>query len=362
MNARTHLGLVGAGLAALLAPLGLTLATVSAEAAPVKTHNLQVYKKQVSVVLDAYDPDAEFDGPALANRKKFTVSCAQGDFAVDGTWTVDKVDDSNDENGAHVAGDESKVVVTESVGRNGLGVNERNIWDFSMTNLAPARAQVTAYVVCLADSTKGGSNPDHSLTISDRIDDGFTVVGMTDTALNAGTPCPQDQVSVANGWSNHLDGHESTPQVRRSWASSAAATGWQFTFRTVSNGLGATSSQVTKFHRCLTLKTQGASNGGAAKPHAHMLFASFDPAYASSGRLISKAEDYVLTEDCKVNNAAYITSGFSLEDASAANAAYLGVAPRSRTHAWHFAAKFNATKVHVGGVCLQLKTGKQVKP
>ncbi|MDP2772274.1 MAG: hypothetical protein Q8O61_01860 [Nocardioides sp.] len=356
MNTRKRLATAGVGVAALLAPLGFAFTTTAAEAAPVKKHNLQVYKQQASITLDAYDPDAEFDGPALVNRKKFTVSCQKGDFAVDGTWTVDKVDDWNDDDGKHVAGDESQVYVTESVGRNGMGVNQRNIWDFSMTNLSPSRAQVTAYVVCLADTTKGGSNPDHDLAISDRFDDGTTVVGTSDVILPLGAACPAGQISVANGWSNYGDGFESTPQIRESWPISTAANRWQLTFRTVSDDPAAT-SQVTKFHRCLTLKTLGAKNQGAAKPHAHKLFASFDSALRS----INKSEDAAVTRDCTASNAAYVSSAFSLAAANG-NAAYLGVAPRHRTNAWHYAAKVNGTQVYVGGTCLKLKTGKQVKP
>lgn len=356
---------LGVSLVVLVAPAAVVATSGSAEAKPakqVKTHNLQVYKKQAYISIDGVtvvDPDDEFDGPATVpnvNRQKFAVACNAGDFAVDGAWTVDKVDDSSADDGSFVAGDESLVAVTESVGRNGMGVNERNIWDFSMTNLAPGRAQITAYVVCLADQTKGGSNPDHALKISDRLDDGTVNVGVTDAYL-ASQPCAAGQISVANGWSNYLDGFASTPQVRRSWASSAAGVGWQFTFRST-----AGTAKVTEFHRCLTLKTGAALNTGAAKPHAHELFASFDPAYVSTGRLIGKSEDAVVTADCNENNAAYVASGFSLEDPSAAGAAFLGVGPRHRTNAWHFAAKANNTKVHVGGTCLQLKTGKQIAP
>ncbi|WP_341927734.1 hypothetical protein [Nocardioides psychrotolerans] len=356
MTTRSRLGVVGVALATLLAPLGLALTTTTAEAAPSKTHHLQVYKKQAHVVLDALDPDAEFDGPALENTKKFVVACDSGDFAVDGTWTVDKVDDSNAEDGSHVAGDESLVAVTESVGRNGMGANARNRWDFSMTNLAPARAQVTAYVVCLNSTTRGGSNPDHLLTISDRFDDGTTNVTSADTAVST-SPCAANQISVANGWSNYTD-PTSTPQVRRSWASSSAATSWQFTFRTVSG-----TAQVTRFHRCLTLKTQAATNVNAARAHAHDLFASFDPEYTSSGKVITDhAEDAVVTADCNASEAAYVVHGFSLEDPSAAGADFLGVGPRHRTGAWHFAVPSDHTRVHVGGICLRLRTGKQVAP
>lgn len=355
MNARTRTrqGLVGAGVAALLVPLGLALTIVSADAAPVKTHNLQVYKKQASIILEASDPDAEFDGPAVANRKKFTVSCKSGDFAVDGTWTVDKVDDWNDDEGHHVAGDESLVYVTESVGRNGMGVDERNIWDFSMTNTSPSRAQVTAYVVCLADTTKGGSNPDHALEISDRIQDGTkTFLAGEKDIVPVGTACAPGQISVANGWSNYHD-FTTTPQIRESWPlPNTSARQWQLTFRSVGGP-----STVTQFHRCLTLKTLGATNHGAVRAHAHNLYASFD--VAEVVQFIDKAEDVVVTRDCTANNAAYVSSAFSLEEA-ADNASYLGVAPRHRTSAWHFAATANHTKVFVGGTCLQLKTGKQV--
>lgn len=352
MSTRTRLGMVGVGLAALLAPFGLALTTVSADAAPVKTHNLQVYKKQANIILEAYDPDAEFDGPAVANRKKFTVSCNSGDFAVDGTWTVDKVDDWNDDDGKHVAGDESLVYVTESVGRNGMGANERNIWDFSMTNTAPSRAQVTAYVVCLADTTKGGSNPDHDIEISDRIQDGTRAFLAGEKGIvPVGTPCGANEITVANGWSNYHD-FTTTPQIRESWPVSSAAKQWQLTFRSVGGP-----STVTQFHRCLTLKSAGATNQGAGRAHAHNLYASFD--VASVVQFIDKSEDVVVTRDCTVNNAAYVSSAFSLEEA-ADNASYLGVAPRHRTSAWHFAATANHTKVFVGGICLDLKTGKQV--
>ena len=124
-------------LGALLAFVaGAMLLPAASQAAP--NHFLKIYKVEVQV---------DLDGGEYAHEH---VYCNPGDYAIDGMWRVDNVDQANPQIG--IFGDLRDVSVSRSYSDLQQGGDPAK-WHFEMTNHADGRAQLKIFSTCLGSKT-----------------------------------------------------------------------------------------------------------------------------------------------------------------------------------------------------------------
>src|SRR5262245_25078486 len=83
---RSRTWLVGAGISALLAPLALVVAVASPASATGQCHEITMYKVEKHV-------DVSGDYPEKNMSQE--LYCYDGDWALDGMWRVDNVEQAN---------------------------------------------------------------------------------------------------------------------------------------------------------------------------------------------------------------------------------------------------------------------------
>lgn len=229
-----RLGLIGSAVAALVAPLTLTVLAAPTEAADVRGHHLETYRLEAQVELDGHDSASPF------------LRCEAGDFAVDGTWRVDNVDDPNPQLG--MFGDERDVLALASYG----DTNVRT-WRFRFLNGADGRAQLKIFVVCLDGRTVQQWGHRHNLSVDARQDGLLPDVGLGSVTYASADACDADQVLIAPGFSIN----DGTARNFRSWPTSSLR-GWHWGFVS----LDAT-TDISLYVRCLDLRTS------VAQGHRH---------------------------------------------------------------------------------------------
>jgi len=244
---RTRLGLIGSAIAALIAPVTMAVMASPVEAADVRGHHLTTYKVEMQVDLDGHDTVSE------------SLSCAAGDYAVDGTWRVDNVDDPNPQLG--MFGDERDVLALASYGDS----NVRH-WRFRFHNGADGRAQLKIWVVCLDGRTQTQWGHFHDLNIGPRLTVSLTDVGLGDEVYDSPDACTSDQILVAPGW-NITDG---TAKNYRSWPN-ATLGGWYWAF--ISNHA---TTDINVYARCLDVQTD------VKQGHRHNILAYFTHGWGGS--------------------------------------------------------------------------------
>lgn len=212
MSLRTsRTGPAGLAVATLLVGL-LVAATGPAAASPHRTHAVDVYKKEAWLALDGEYPDSE---------RAATISCHDGDYALDGMWLVDAYETPNPDDG--VAGDERDVRVEASYS----DAADPERWNFRFANLGTGRAQLKLFVTCLNSRSGMGSGHRHDLVVTDR-PPSTNVLLHELLPTRPMDPCQPDELAVAPGF----DFTSSSAQLLRSWPSTAS-TGdenwfWQF--------------------------------------------------------------------------------------------------------------------------------------
>ena len=224
---RKRLGLIGTAIAALIAPLTLAVLATPAEAAvDRRAHHLETYRLEKLIELEG----GEGASPSL--------TCRAGDFAVDGMWRVDNVDDPNPQLG--MFGDERDVLTLASYG----DVDVRT-WLFRFHNGADGRAQLKIFVVCLEGRTVTQWGHSHNLLIGPRLNGLLPNVGVGSEDYSSPDLCGPDQILVAPGFSINDGtarsyGHWTTPSFR----------GWRWAF--VSHHA---TTDISLYARCLNTKT-----------------------------------------------------------------------------------------------------------
>jgi hypothetical protein len=331
--------MVGAGLAALLAPLGLALTTTAADAGAPTTHQLRYYSVQQFVTIAGEYPD---------NEKEVYLSCKSGDFAVEGTWAVDHVDDLNPDAEIN-SGDERDVHVAQS-----LGYAENHLvnwWYFKFVNNADGNAQVNVFLTCLDRETTDNAGHKHLLSIGERRVASVAAVPVNDVGTSTLGACPANSISVAHGFVTGVDG-TGPSRLYRSWPTVGGGWAWRF-----KNDSASVHSGAVGVDRCLSLRTQPAGAGG----HVHKLTAAFGPVNVDGVATTLPASEKVHSEfTCEAHNSFIVAGSMALTNPSISW--YLGNSPRGRTHAHRFWNTHEAPGTYVGGWCLAMRTGKQVRP
>lgn len=228
---RTRLGMIGAAIAALIAPVTLATMAGPAEAADIRGHHLTTYKVEKQLEIDGQDSASA------------SLSCKAGDFAIDGTWRVDNVDDPNPQ--LDMYGDERDVLTLAS-----YGDSDVRTWLFRFKNGADGKAQLKIWVVCLNDRTQKQWGHDHQLSIGHRLNASVHDIGVGEEIFEGDNACSTDQILVAPGFSIN----DGTARNFRSWPTGSHR-GWHWAFES-----HHATTDLNLYARCLDVRTSTTQN------------------------------------------------------------------------------------------------------
>lgn len=344
---RSRTFLIGAAIAALLAPLALVAAMASpASAGQMKQHQVYMYKVEKHVDLYGEFPDQNMHEH---------VYCNPGDIALDGMWRVDNVDQANP---PETTGDERDVYFSASYGDE----HDKTEWHFRATNFADGKAQIKLWVTCIRGNVEQAFLHSHHVQISPRYDFGALGVhsyAATGTDSFSHSVCPDGTYAVAPGF--NVTSHEFGSKVRifRSWPTPNYR-GWQWAFK-----VDHAPVDVRVYLRCLSVKVGAAGNG----PHSHELFMTWRP-HGYSGVLdhldVFKTQERRLNCDDGHDGARYqnyklMVGAFWINDPH--HVWYLGMDPRPKQRAYKYWWDGHGDNgVYHAGLCIRARTGKQIAP
>jgi hypothetical protein len=347
MTARTRsrTWLVGAGIAALLAPLAMVVAAAAPASAGVgKFHEIYMYKVEKHVDISGDFPEKELHEH---------VYCNPGDIALDGMWRVDSVEQANP---PETFGDERDVYVSSSY----VDDIDRTEWHFRISNHADGKAQVKLFATCIRGSVENAHLHSHSVRVSNRFDYDPGLLPVGDYSFNHTATCAADEVVVAPGF-QVVSPPSASPydkiRVYRSWPSPDARS-WRWAFLVEDPNV-----YVRLSFKCLRLTT------GAANGHAHQIPRTWR-SNGTNGVFHNIAP--MGFEEIRVN-CDDGPDGAHFQDYKAMVGAwwindphhvwFMGMDPRPKQRSFKFywdGAGDNG--VYVGALCVRARTGKQIAP
>lgn len=322
-----------AGLAALLAPLAVVVSVSDASASQPKTHNLKTYKVEKHVDLGGDFPD---------NALSVDLSCQGDDYALDGMWRVDHVDQANPDLG--VFGDERDIRVDASYS----DFADKSLWHFRFVNKAEgASAQLKIFLTCLDNVTEGQNGHGHNILLSDRhlYDTTMATIEATVTDPDPLHQCGVDELAVAPGF----DFTSNPGRVYGSWPSENFRS-WQWAF------LNSDSSHVVVSFRCLATKTAPTGSG----PHAHKIKYSWFPNYAGFLEHLPVAHQTNKTLSCGAQEKGMV-GAYWISNPS--HVWFLGMDPRPKIRNYrYYYDGVGSDVVYHALLCINTRTGFQVAP
>jgi hypothetical protein len=299
--------------AGLLATVALAL-TMPAAAHAGASHPLKLYKVERHV-------DLEGDG-------SYTVSCTGSDYAMDGMWRVDNVDQDSD-----IPGNiKTQVAVYGAY----PDASDKSEYHFSLENLAGGDAQVKLFVTCLGKDTDATNG--HTVS---------WVLGARNTDPHASGPglgggfmpadCAVGEIAVAPGFRflNDTIGHIVASRTSLPGDGPAVGRNWSMVF------VLDYAAQWETYTRCLRLKSNPGPGG-----HAHRIVVN--RVGGNSGVLtpINPTWEVERQSSCGEQYKGLI-HGFDTSMASAPYLWFFGMDPRIKTRAYRF---YNADPVNPVGV------------
>lgn len=358
MTARTRSRtfLVGAAVAALLAPLAVVAAlTAPATAANVgpRMHEVYMYKVEKHVDLSGEFPD---------NYLATTLSCNSGDWALDGMWRVDHVDQFNssdvdpDDPDSGVYNDRRDVLVYASYGDD----VDKGKWIFRLENIAQGNAQVKLFVTCIRQRTEANAGHRHHIDISQRYMDsshsGVLPAGANQREF-AGD-CGPGYFAVAPGFNFINDSYN---HIYRSWPHNSGRS-WSWGFKTTS-----ANPALNLYLRCISKKVLPLVGPGASQAHSHKLPMAFRPGFSGHSQLVSPHNTPVERRfDCDTGNGKYhaykaMVGAFHIHDPW--HTWFFGMDPRPKQRSFQFFWDGTGSRqVYLGAHCIRTRTGKQIRP
>lgn len=319
-----------AALAALIAPLAVVASFSDAAAASPKTHHLKTYKVEKQVDLGGEFPD---------NSAHLHLYCEPGDYALDGMWRVDHVDQANPDLG--VFGDERDIRVDASYGDD-VDVSE---WHFRFVNNAQgANAQLKIFLTCLDNHTEGQNGHGHHIGLSNRFDH-HTTMNTVAASVTHPSQCAPDELAVAPGFN-----FVSNPgRVFRSWPT-ANFRGWQWAF------LNSDTSNVNVYFRCLATKTAASGSG----PHAHRVRYTWFPDFNGFLEHLPIAHQTNKSLSCGAQEKGMVGAWW-IDDPL--HVWFLGMDPRPKIRNYRYWNDGGGSDVvYHGLLCLNTRTGFQMAP
>lgn len=306
------------GLTVATGALALALLPAAASASSTTAHDLKLYKAERQVSLTS--PDLLTD-----------VACEPGDYAVDGMWRVDALDQP---------GSLTAIGVPEAY----PDPVDKARYRFHVTKSAPGQAQLKVFVTCLGSKTAVDGHQ-HSFTLSDRRAAPFA----GGPGIGAGfqppaSTCAPGQIAVSPGYQfssggGHIVGSRTSLPDEFDPARSWAMAFW----------LDAPSTWTTYF-RCLTLTSS------AAAGHTHKIKTRF-VGHPQSFVNVGPGRTEVRT-DCGEREKALVGQ-FDTYPWFAQQDWFLGMDPRIKQRAFSFLnAGGGAMQVWTGVTCFNDRTTK----
>lgn len=343
---RSRTFVVGAAVAALLAPLAIVAALASpAPAAQMKQHEVYMYKVEKHIDLSGEYPDQNVHEH---------VYCDPGDIALDGMWRVDSVDQANP---PETYGDERDVYFSASYGDDA----DRSEWHFRATNFADGTAQIKLFVTCIRGNVEAAFLHSHAVKISNRSEFSHSfAAGLGAYDASHENVCPAGTYAVAPGFNvTNPAPYGSKLRIFRSWPTTNFR-GWQWAFMA-----DAAPVDVKVYLRCLNTKVANAGNG----PHSHELPMTWRPA-GYAGVLdhlnVLKTQERRLNCDDGLNGQDYqhhklMVGAFWINDPF--HVWFLGMDPRPKQRAYKYWWDGSGDDgVYHAGLCIRNRTGKQIAP
>ena len=316
-----------------------------------KRHFVKMYKVEKHLSLNSGEEGSDYYHDASTH-----VFCEPGDYAIDGMWRVDSVD--QDEHGVQNLTD---VNVYKSYAD---GVDHSK-WHFEFYNNSEGQAQLKLFATCLAEKTaENGHQHEWELTASGHPFDqennfvdpvGFHVDDPAWTGpIDSGNFCPSGSYAVAPGFS-WTKGYG---ELLRSQPFDSDLDGWYWEFHVkLFDGFG--DAQVYTSHKCL--KSQSTTK----KNHHHFLRSKWrtDNGFAGFLRFIGAESVETETKGCWQHSKAMLHS-FNVYDFSNPSFGhrvwFLGMDPRPKKRSYKFQNKHNASQpVRIGVVCWNDRTSKK---
>jgi hypothetical protein len=346
---RSRTFLLGAAVAALLAPLALVVSSAGPASSAVgpRPHEVYMYKVERHVDLSGEFPD---------NAAHEDLSCNDGDYALDGMWRVDHVDQADPQLGTY--GDERDVVFYASYS----DLTDKSEWHFRFENLADGNAQVKLFLTCIRKQTEENAGHRHGIDLMDPVVD-VTHHGLAggDYHWNLPSLCPSGYYAVAPGFNFPNDDKN---HIFRSWPSDDFR-GWQWAF-VIDDSAHPGAVDVDVAVRCLSTRLLA---GGPNPVHTHQLPMTWRPngysGYLDPLNVVGRQERRINCDD-GFNGASFqdykaMVGSFWIADPH--HAWYLGMDPRPKQRSYQFwwdGAGSNST--YMGALCVKSRTGKQLKP
>ena len=321
------------GLAAAMALFVLLMGMPSMASAG-KSHLLKIYKVEKHLDLQGAPP---------GNYAHEHVFCNPGDYAVDGMWRVDHVDQANPQIG--IFGDERDVTVTRSYSDLQQG-GDGTKWHFEMTNNATGRAQVKLFATCLGGKTAENSHQ-HKIKITPKKTTAF--FPGSDFSSSAVACTPGREVAVGPGFKTIAGGDV---WLKSSYPGNPLSSSWNWNF-VVSQ---PTTMEVSVL--CLRLNT------GWFAGHRHRLDVSLKPGWWPLGARTLKKNAIQEKRVACYDHSKAIVGALGIAPSYHGYVHFLGMDPRPKSRAFKFwnTDPFNDLPVYLATICLGNVTGLQFPP
>lgn len=311
--------------AGLLAILALALAPASANAGG--SHDLSLYKVEKQIDLGG---DTAFD-----------ISCNTGDYAVDGMFRIDQVDQDNDWPG--------NILTAVQVYSAAPDAGNPSKYNFQLENTAGGDAQAKLWVTCLG-KTAGGSHQ-VSWNIGGRVTTSWSSVGnaVYGGFAPSGSQCASDEIAVSPGY-EFTSGTGRLVASRTSLGDPGTALGRNWAMQFALDDPGSSTTWKTYF-RCLQVRSNPAPGGHRHRIVVQRVGGSPTPNVTIPGNYTKEVQT-----SCG-DLAKGLVGGFDTTSSWAKHLWFFGMDPRLKTRAYRFYNDDSGPiKVWTGLTCFKDRT------
>jgi len=291
-----------------------------------------------SHVLALYKVEKHID---LEGDSTYEIKCNNGDYAVDGMFRIDQVDQDNDWPGNILTAVQVYAAYPDS--------SDKSKYVFEMENVNGGDAQAKLWVTCLGKKTVGGSHQ-VSWNLSGRKDTSWTSSGnqLYGGFASAGDECASDEIAVAPGYQfSSGTGHLVASRTSLPGDSGTnVGRNWSMVF-----GLDGGSSAWKTYFRCLQLRSNPGPGG-----HKHRIIVQ--RMGGSPTPNVSIPVNYVKEVQTSCSDLAKgMVHGFDTTPYYAKHLWFFGMDPRIKTRAYKFWNDDSSPiKVWTGLTCFKDKT------
>jgi len=281
------------------------------------SHLVKLYKVEKHIDLDGEDA-------------VYTATCPNGDYAIDGMYRMDAVDQDNEFGRLQLLSSVYPVAVYPS---------SDSAYSFSFMPTLGGDVQIKLWVTCLGKSTEPSQSHTHQWVMTSAVDFTTAVLPAGGNSFAHPTQCPSGYIAVQPGW-RAAPGTTITPYASYFTSNQLS---WQWSFILADPGA------LDVYHSCLRLKSTTVNS------HAHRLVTQLKPGYSGSDRnaLVSdNREDQTLS--CGEHYKGML-GGFRIPDPL--HVWYYGMEPRIKSRTFWFGNDGGGTPiVNLAVSCFKDKT------